>query len=81
MVLRQNASERVRRHYEASSGVGCFAQLLRAMESALVPINAESEDVTHVRIRLHGADKDHIVPGGEGGELVTIPGTGVFGDA
>ena len=81
VVLGQDASERVRRHHEATHGVGSLAQFLGAMESALVPVDAKSQDVAHVRVRFHGADKDHVVPSGESGEFVPVPGTRMFGDA
>ena len=51
------------------------------MESALVPINAESQDMAHVRVRFHGADKDHVVQSGKGGEFMPVPGAGVLGNA
>ena len=81
VVLPQYAPEWVRRHDESADGVGRLAQLLGAMESALVPIHAESQDMTHIGVGFHGANQHDVVPGGEGGEFVPIPGAGVFGDA
>lgn len=77
----QDSPEWVRRHDEATDGVGRFAQLLRAVEPTLVPVHAESQDVTHVGVGFHGADEHDVVPGGKSGEFVSVPGTGMLGDA
>ena len=81
VVLSKNAAERVRRHYEATNGVGGFAQFFGPVESALVPIYAEGQDMAHIGVCFHRADQDHVMLGGEGGEFVPVPGSGVFGDA
>ena len=81
MVLPEDAPERVSRHYETADSVGSLAQLIGAVESALIPVHAESQDVTHIGVGFHGADEHNVVLGGKGGEFVPVPGTGVFRDA
>ena len=78
VVLAQDAAERVGRNDESTHGVGSLAEFLGAVESTLVAINSEAEDVAHVGIGLHRADEDDVVEGSKGGELVAVPGAGVF---
>jgi hypothetical protein len=81
VVLAEDATERVSRHHEAAGSMGGSAQFPSAVEAALVPVHAKSEDVPHIGIGFHGADEHDVVLGGERGKFVAVPGSSVFGDA
>ena len=81
VMLTEDAAERVGGYDEAADGMSGFAEFCGAVEAALVAVDTEAENVSHVGVGFHSTDEYDIVLGGEGGKLVPVPGTGVLGYA